>query len=1700
MERHDGRAFMRSPVLPSSHQDGGFSPRGGNNPYYSYPRTSSPAAHDPHQAPTSLLYTQPTVASGRPLGRAESFSASHASAEMMTSSSVRRGEEDSIAALRVREAWNYSSSTHPLVNGGYQPQHDRASEPPKQHHYPEMQQGYERESFNSLLQVSSSVAHPLAAAVGSRPLSATCDVALTSATTSSSSSSSFLMYTSQPTHQGSNVVEDVAPLFPASMDSPSEAIPGFRSSNQEYNNIANNCSPVQLPPRGKRERNADGPDNANKYLGNHDGDSDIEALFPSFQEGSDSNDDDNVNVGAKGGLRRRYLQRRKLNPFSGFTLSDRYMATLRHRRRLPVYEQRRRIARAILAHQVVILCGETGSGKSTQIPQVAATEVIPRLAQLDMLFGCVDAEGNPASPIEASANDDGCPSNLHQIPSKKKPTPIGYVACTQPRKVAAMSLAARVASEADVRLGNEVGYHVRFDNNTSRKHLLFVPTGEQSTAAYLEQCEDERAFHQEERRQRSDGATFTGRAEGGDASTGDDDDNTPSGGGLIVEDYGRRLPSPRSTCEPHSYIIPSRPRQQGERTAGGIVFFTDGTLVREFLSDRTIKHIKVIIIDEVHERSVNTDVLLGLVKDLIRPTLLPARTVADGRHSLLGGDNLRCTKQPALYPHPFYPGCFCMRPDLRVVIMSATLNKNSLVQFFTFSNPMIVRTQKALPPPSLLGGSPMLNRYAAIARRKEEAGRGYELPKNLFGSINQLVSTKHQAHEAGANVDTNNGGTSLEDLQAAVNSSKVAPYVIDVKGRRFPIQLHHSKTAVTDYIASAVSQAISLHVKEKVGRERRSKRAPRKDHSNHKDSYSSDTENDDDDEYDDNNSVEGGYSNGDVLIFLPGEREVDRCCRMITSQLEEKAAEVEAFLKEFGEKSARRAEMRRVRASGKSSGDGEGGIIKINDDDGPSSEEDNGMVGRMLRGTTTGDDGHGLTSAFSRTRQNDLLAAMPEHLKDFAMCPAAAVLPLFGSQTAEDQRRALLPAKHHLLATTHVLRKQHHQQNGNACSKGADLRGGKAAAQPTGGSLVMPVSTASFALSSRAGLVRKIICATNIAESSLTIDGVSYVIDCGLHRVARYNSGLGISTLSTQPISRASAVQRAGRAGRTAPGFVYRLYTKEDRDNLPADSTPEIQRVDITSTTLLLKQLGFVSTSLFPFPTPPAIEAQANASRKLETMGAVKPDAEPVCDAEGGGGGDAITALGKQLGSLPLSVEHGRALVAGARYGCCRDIAACLAMMECGAATGGGGGGGGLPRMYMSKDRQRDLALRLTAELDGNDQIVLAAKEQHTGAGFLKKGLRFHATTLTIADVRRKWFQSGLVHPDGGHLTLALVLFSFLLNRESEAWCDEHFLNYSLLRQAVQLLRSLEAQLKRLGLPVESQLWFLLSDGGMSNRTHPLSHYHSVLGQDAGYDYLLDTYASGGMLDSQIEVGDDDRLGRVPQHPSYLEEGTNQFASLHPNDSDDDSNGGGRTSNPTVEQAQPWALFAPCASRALSVRKRTPRVRGLPSEKIAHALCCQRASVAFRLALLEGLHENVGCRPIGWRDFGGVRSVHDGRPEKLLAMFSLGKGILTHMHSRAHHYGDEETFGGSTWVIFDALDVDIASVGLVARVVTRVDDPVWLAKVWNLPQSTPPQRRQQQQQGQALSAASLDGIRHAVVDAINPPELRKSIKLTLDAY
>ena len=475
---------------------------------------------------------------------------------------------------------------------------------------------------------------------------------------------------------------------------------------------------------------------------------------------------------------------------TGLPYTPRYFELFRKRIQLPVWEYQDKFLEILSKHQCICLVGETGSGKTTQIPQ-----------------WCVD---------------------FAKKMGKKT------VSCTQPRRVAAMSVAQRVSEEMDVSLGQEVGYSIRFEDCSGPKTLL--------------------------------------------------------------------------------------------------KYMTDGMLLREAMSDPMLENYQVILLDEAHERTLATDILMGVLKTVVHH-----------------------------------------RPDLKLVIMSATLDAGKFQHYFD--------------------NAPLMN----------------------------------------------------------------------VPGRTHPVEIFDTPEPERDYLEAAIRPVIQLHLCEE--------------------------------------------EEGDILLFLTGQEEIEDACKRIKREL---------------------------------------------DNLGPD-------VGDMK------------------------------------------CIPLYSTLPPNLQQRIFEPAP---------------------------------------------------AKKSNGAIGRKLVISTNIAETSLTIDGVVFVIDPGFSKQKVYNPRIRVESLLVSPISKASAQQRAGRAGRTKPGKCFRLYTEKAYKNEMQDNTyPEILRSNLGSVVLQLKKLGIDDLVHFDFMDPPAPETLMRALELLNYLAALDDDGN-------------LTELGAIMAEFPLDPQLAKMLIASCEYNCSNEILSITAMLS----------------------------------------------------------------------------------------------------------------------------------------------------------------------------------------------------------------------------------------------------------------------------------------------------------------------------------------------------------------------------------------------------------------------------------------------------
>ncbi|KAG7136453.1 pre-mRNA-splicing factor ATP-dependent RNA helicase like protein [Verticillium longisporum] len=527
------------------------------------------------------------------------------------------------------------------------------------------------------------------------------------------------------------------------------------------------------------------------------------------------------------------------NAFTGKEHTKKYFDILRTRRDLPVHKQRQEFLDKYHSTQILVFVGETGSGKTTQIPQYVLYDELPQ--------------------------------------RNRK-----LVACTQPRRVAAMSVAQRVADELDVPLGDEVGYSIRFEDKTSPRTVL--------------------------------------------------------------------------------------------------KYMTDGMLLREAMHDHQMSRYSCIILDEAHERTLATDILMALLKNVAQ-----------------------------------------RRPDLKIIVMSATLDAQKFQRYFN--------------------DAPLLA----------------------------------------------------------------------VPGRTFPVEIFYTPEPEKDYVEAAIRTVLQIHASE---------------------------------------------GEGDILVFLTGEEEIEDACRKINLEADEMVREIDA---------------------------------------GP-----------------------------------------------------LAVYPLYGTLPPGQQQR------------------------------------------------IFDKPPAPFKPGGRPG--RKCIIATNIAETSLTIDGIVYVVDPGFSKQKIYNPRIRVESLLVSPISKASAQQRAGRAGRTKPGKCFRLYTEQAfKKELIEQTHPEILRSNLANTVLELKKLGVEDLVHFDLMDPPAPETMMRALEELNYLACLDDEGE-------------LTALGSKASEFPLDPALAVMLISSPEFYCSNEILSITSLLS-------------VPQIWMRPAASRRRADEMKAHFthpEGDHLTLLNA--YHAFKGEIQKG------------------------------------------------------------------------------------------------------------------------------------------------------------------------------------------------------------------------------------------------------------------------------------------------------------------------------------------------------------------------------------------
>ncbi|XP_043351661.1 probable ATP-dependent RNA helicase DHX35 isoform X1 [Dermochelys coriacea] len=284
--------------------------------------------------------------------------------------------------------------------------------------------------------------------------------------------------------------------------------------------------------------------------------------------------------------------------------------------------------------------------------------------------------------------------------------------------------------------------------------------------------------------------------------------------------------------------------------------------------------------------------------------------------------------------------------------------------------------------------------------------------------------------------------------------------------------------------------------------------------------------------------------------------------------------------------------------------------------------------------------------------------------------------------------------------------------------------------------------------------VRKVIVATNIAETSITINGIAFVIDCGFVKLRAYNPKTAVECLVVVPVSKASANQRAGRAGRNRSGKCYRLYTgsfrycvyqrrmsgnrpnnkEEDFEKLPQSTVPEMQRSNLAPVILQLKALGIDNVLRFPFLSPPPAQSMVQALELLYALGGLDKHCR------------LTEPLGMRIAEFPLNPMFAKMLLESGNFGCSQEILSIAAMMQ-------------IQNIFMFPPNQKAQAIR--------------------------KHRKFAVE-------------------EGDHLTMLNVYEAFIKHSKNSQWCQEHFLNYKGLVRATTVREQLKKLLVKFKVPKKS--------------------------------------------------------------------------------------------------------------------------------------------------------------------------------------------------------------------------------------------------------------------------------------------------------
>ncbi|KAG7191742.1 putative ATP-dependent RNA helicase DHR1 [Scheffersomyces spartinae] len=370
------------------------------------------------------------------------------------------------------------------------------------------------------------------------------------------------------------------------------------------------------------------------------------------------------------------------------------------------------------------------------------------------------------------------------------------------------------------------------------------------------------------------------------------------------------------------------------------------------------------------------------------------------------------------------------------------------------------------------------------------------------------------------------------------------------------------------------------------------------------------------------------------------------------------------------------------------------------------------------------------------------------------------------------------------------------------------------------------------------------IVATNVAETSLTIPGIRYVVDCGRLKERKYNEETGVQSFEIDWVSKASADQRAGRAGRTGPGHCYRLFSSAIYEQyFPQFSKPEILRMPFESVVLSMKSMGIDNVVNFPFPTPPARESLANAERLLVNLGAV--------DDKG-----LVTELGKSMAMFPLSPRFAKVLIIGNQFGCLPYIICLMSALSVG-------------ELFLN---EVEIGIVHKTQVDDDEEYD-------------------HQNDERNKQLRSKFYQSKAMFSrldkssDAFQLLSAICAYDHVPENKRKSFVDDNFIRLKTLEEIIKLRRQL-SYIVKIYTKKDSIAQDDEGDDGIKPLAVPSKKQIVAIKQMLAAGFIDQVAIRGDLVDSEVRLGNKMSIGAIPYKTVSTSvefgDGVDPFVYIHP--------------------------------------------------------------------------------------------------------------------------------------------------------------------------------------------------------------------------